>query len=184
MTRPINSSVITELAKDNFRLCHLVHFALSSDIYITDYGHDLSYGGNTYLASDSLLAIASPQETQELRVGQINVTLSAAEQSFVSIFLNQNWINREATISRAVISASGTVIGAPIVVFNGQITQFQIDEGGDKSDVTVALASHWADFDKKAGRFTNNNSQQYFFDGDLGFEYAANTVKDLKWGRK
>ena len=45
------------------------------------------------------------------------------------------------------------------------------------------MASHWADFEKKAGRFSNNNSQQYFFSGDVGFEYAANTVKDLKWGR-
>jgi hypothetical protein len=183
MSRTISASVITELAKDNFRLCHLVHFALSSDIYVTDFGHDITYGGNTYLASDSLLGVASPQETQELRVGQVNVTVSGAEQSFISIFLNQNWINREATISRAVIAANGTVIGAPIVVFNGQITQFQIDEGNNSSDVTIALASHWADFDKKSGRFTNNNSQQYFFSGDLGFEYSANTVKDLKWGR-
>ena len=183
MTRVVHASVITELAKDGFRLCHLIYFDISTGVYLTDYGHDVSYPGDTYLASDGLLGVSSPQETQELRVGQTNVTLSGVDQTFTALFLTQNWINREATISRAVLNSSGAVIGSPIVVFSGQITQFQVDEGRQSSEVTVAMASHWADFEKKAGRFTNNNSQQYFFSGDVGFEYAANTVKDLKWGR-
>lgn len=183
MSRTIDAAVITELAKDGFRLCHFIYFDISSGVYLTDYAHDIAYSGDTYLASDGLMGISSPQETQELRVGQTNITLSGVNQTFTALFLTQNWINREATISRAVISDSGSVIGSPIVVFSGQITQFQVDEGRGSSEVTVAMASHWADFEKKAGRFTNNNSQQYLFSGDVGFEYAANTVKDLKWGR-
>lgn len=184
MTRTVNASVITELAKDSFRLCHLVSFDISTGVYLTDYAHDVTYGGATYSASDGFLTVSSPQETQDLRVGQTNITVSGVDQLFVGLFLLQDWINREAVISRAVISESGGVIGSPIVVFSGQITQFQVDEGRDSSEVTIAMASHWADFEKKAGRFTNNNSQQYFFAGDVGFEYAANTVKDLKWGRE
>lgn len=183
MSRAVHASVIAELSKDSFRLCHLVSFGISTGIYLTDYAHDIVYSGNTYIASDGLLSVSSPQETQELRVGQTNITVSGVDQLFIGLFLLQDWINRSATIRRAVISESGTVIGTPITIFSGQITQFEVDERRDSSEVTIAMASHWADFEKKAGRFTNNNSQQYFFAGDVGFEYAANTVKDLKWGR-
>jgi hypothetical protein len=183
MARTIHADVITELAKDNFNLCHLVELGFSTTIYLTDFGHDVSWAGDNYLAYDGLLGVASPQETQELRVGNVNVTVSGVDQTFISIFLGQNWINRPAKISRAVLNNSGTVIGSPIVVFSGQVAQYQIGESNNGSDVTIGIASHWADFDKKAGRFTNNNSQQYYFPGDLGFEYAANTVKDLRWGR-
>ena len=184
MTRAVDPAVITELAKDNFNLCHLVYLQISGGLYLTDYGHDIIYAGRTYVASNNLLSLASPQETQELRVGQININVSGVDQSFISIFLNQNWINRDASISMAVISDAGAVIGAPVVTFSGQMTQFEISEDDKNSDVTIAIASHWADFKRTAGRMTNSSSQQYFFPNDLGFEYSANTVKDLKWGRK
>lgn len=184
MSRGIHADVITELSKDSFRLCTLVHFDIEGGIFLTDYAHGINYGGNSYLPNSGFLGVSSPQETQELRVGQTNVTLSGVEQDFVAIFLTKNWINGQAIISRAVINQTGNVIGAPIIVFNGQITQFSIEEDDDTSEITVAMASHWADFEKKAGRFTNNNSQQYYFADDVGFEYAANTVKDLRWGRE
>jgi len=50
--------------------------------------------------------------------------------------------------------------------------------------LTVEIASHWKDFEKENGRRTNHNTQQLYFDGDLGFEFAAKTIKDLKWGRE
>lgn len=184
MARTIHADVITELAKNGFNMCHLVEFGFSSPLYLTDYARNIEWSGDTYLAYDGLLGVASPQETQELRVGNVNVTVSGVDQTFISIFLGQNWINRPAKISRALLDDSGQVIGSPIVVFSGQISQYQIDEGDKKSSVTIGIASHWADFDKKSGRSTNNNSQQYYFPGDLGFEYSANTVKDLRWGRR
>ena len=51
------------------------------------------------------------------------------------------------------------------------------------SNVSLSVASHWSDFKKKSGRRTNHNGQQLHFAGDKGFEFAANTVKDIKWGR-
>jgi hypothetical protein len=32
------------------------------------------------------------------------------------------------------------------------------------------------------GRITNNSTQQRFFSGDKGFEFADQIVRDLKWG--
>jgi hypothetical protein len=53
----------------------------------------------------------------------------------------------------------------------------------ETSNVTITAASHWSDFNKKSGRRTNHNSQQIFFNGDKGFEFAPKIMRDLKWGK-
>lgn len=183
MPRTLHANVVAELAKDDFTFCHLLFIDFDTDLYITDNFRDVSYGGDTYTASAHLLEIGSPSESSKLTVGSIDITLSGVDQSYISAFLQSNWINRRVTIQRALLDDSNTVIGTPIPVYDGQISQFGIDESDDDSTIDIAITSHWANFEMKAGRFTNNNSQQYHFAGDLGFEYAPNSVKDLRWGR-
>jgi len=79
---------------------------------------------------------------------------------------------------------SDSVIGAPILVFDGLITGYEIDDTEDSSEIVINCASHWKDFEKENGRKTNDNSQKIHFPNDDGFEFAAKTIKDLKWGRK
>jgi hypothetical protein len=98
--------------------------------------------------------------------------------------LGDDYIDVPAKIYRAVIDSSDDVVGAPILIFDGLIVGYSIDDTEDESKLTVEIASHWKDFEKENGRRTNHNTQQLYFDGDLGFEFAAKTIKDLKWGRK
>jgi hypothetical protein len=75
------------------------------------------------------------------------------------------------------------VIGDPILIFDGRISDFGIDDSDDSSIVEIVVSSHWANFDAINGRRTNHNSQQLHFSGDLGFEFASDTIQDIKWGR-
>lgn len=183
MPRSVNSSLVAELQKDGFTLVHLVDLGLGSGLALTDCAHNVTYGPQTYVAVDQLLEIGSPTETQDLRVNTVNIGFSGVDQTYISIVLGSDWVNRSATISRAAVS-DGQVIGAPLTVFNGQITKWQIVENRGRSGVRLSVASHWADFEKLGGRLTNNSSQQFYFPNDLGFEYAANTIRDIKWGRE
>lgn len=184
MPRGLNSTLKTELAKDSFRLCNLVFIDVGSGIRLTDYAHDVVDGSNTYSVSDHVLNIGEPKESRELRVNTMSLSLSGVEQTYISLFLGNDYVNRQILIQKAAISSTGTIVGSPFVAFDGRLTRFEVTERRDSSEVIVEAASHWADFDKKSGRLTNNNSQQQYFPGDVGFEYAANTVRDLKWGRK
>jgi len=184
MPRGISAALITELAKDSFNLCNLIFIDVGSGLYLTDYFHDITYDGNDYLASDHLIGVGSPRESRDLRVNNLTVQVSGVEQSYISLFLQNDFVNKQAIIRKAGIDDDGSIIGDPMITFNGRVTRFEIRESKSTSEVSIEIASHWADFDKKGGRLTNNNSQQFFFDGDIGFEYAANTVRDLKWGRK
>jgi hypothetical protein len=182
MPRTVNPDLVGALAGDSFQIAHLIFLNIGGGIYITDNAYDVSYV-DTYTASDHLIEIGSPTETRDLRVNTLNIGLSGVDQAYISLFLQSDWLNRQARVQKVVIDGS-SVVGAPLTVFEGQITRFQISESDRGSDITVAIASHWADFDRKAGRLTNNVTQQYFFPNDIGFEYSANTVKDIKWGRK
>jgi len=184
MTRAIDSATIAELAKDDFNLATLIKLEFSTALYITDWDRDVSALSTTWASSPHFLSVGNPSETSELRVNTLDITLSGVQQSYVSLFLSQAYIDRPVKIYRAVLNDSDAVIGSPILIFDGLITGYAIDDTETTSDVTVNCASHWKDFEKENGRKTNDNSQKIHFPNDDGFAFAAKTIKDLRWGRK
>ena len=184
MTRAIDPATIAELAKDDFNLATLIKLEFDTPLYITDWDRSISALSATWDSSAHFLSVGDTTETSELRVNTVNLTLSGVEQSYISIFLSQDYIDKPVKIYRAVLDDSDNVIGAPILVFDGLMTGYDIEDTIDSSSVTVNCASHWKDFEKENGRKTNDNSQKIHFPTDEGFEFAAKTIKDLKWGRK
>jgi len=183
MSRTIHADVITEIAKDSFSQVTLIYFAFDPAIYITNAFHDISYSGNTYQAGGHLLKSGAIQESSDVRVGTLNITLSGVDQTYISILLSQSTTDRQIKVYRAFLDSSQAIIGDPLLTFDGRVSDFKIKDTKKGSTISLSVASHWADFEKKSGRKTNHNSQQMYFDGDLGFEYAANITKDIKWGR-
>lgn len=183
MTRTVNASTLTALQSDQIRLAHLVRIGFSTELFLTDYAHQISYLTNRYLPASHLLSLDDVQETQDLRVGAMTINLSGVDQAYISIFLNQEYINRRARVWLAIVDSSGSIIGDPIKTFDGEITGYSLQESKDSCVINMEVASHWADFERKNGRFTNNNSQQYYFPNDTGMRFAAESIKDIKWGK-
>lgn len=180
--RGLSQTIIDQLQSDSVNTCHLIEFKLPNPQYLTDNGFNLVYGAKTYQANGYLLGIDAPKESKDLRVNSLNIDLTAVNQTFISLFLNGQWINRQVIIRRAVLSDSGSILDA-FIIFDGQITEFEVNEQDDTAEMSLQVASHWADFERTNGRITNNNSQQFHFSGDLGFQYAANSIRDIKWGK-
>ena len=164
-------------------MCHLLEIHLSSTSYITDAGHDISYGGNSYQASSHFLNVQTVKESAELRVGSTKLILSGVEQSFVSAFLSSGYVSSQVRILRAFLDTNNVIVGAPVLIYDGRINGYNVKDTMDTSVIELDVASHWSDFEKRSGRKTNSNSQGLFFPSDKGFDFAANIVKDLKWGR-
>lgn len=183
MPRVENQATINALASDSLRLATLIKLDFPTPRYLTDYGQNISYGGNNYQASSHILSIGDAQETGGVKVNSMDITFSAVEQTFVSLFLTSNHINVRVLIERAVLDDNDDVIGDPIAFFDGRIVSFDIEDSGNDSEIIVEIASHWQDFDKVQNRKTNSKSQNFWFPDDKGFEYAASTITNLKWGR-
>lgn len=183
MSRTIDAATLAELSSDGLRLAKLVQMDFTSVIRLTDYGRDVTALSQTWSASDHFLGISEAVETSELRINSLTIQLAGAEQTYISQFLNNDYHDIRTRVWFAFLDSSDAVIGDPILTFDGRISDFILAESEERVTIEISVASHWANFEATNGRRTNHNSQQLHFAGDDGFEYAADTVDDIKWGR-
>lgn len=183
MPRTVNASTLTALQADSVRLAHLVRIGFDTELFLTDCPHQITYDSDDYIAASHFLSLDTAQETQDLRVGTIGMTLSAVDQSYISIFLGQQYVNRRLRIWLAILDSSGQIVGDPIKTFDGEIVGYNLSHSKDSAVINMKAASHWSDFERKNGRMTNPNSQQYYFANDTGMRFAAESIKDITWGK-
>ena len=188
MTRTLTTAVKKELLTNEIRPVHLLTIGFSTPVNLTDNSFDLtssiSGSSKTYTASPFLVSVPTFTEETDVTKTSLNIDLSGADQTFISTCLNENIVNDSVEIFRGLLNSSNSLIADPLLLYSGNIETFQISESQTDSNVTLTIVSHWADFDKKSGRQTNNNSQQRFFSTDVGMDFASQTVLDIKWGRK
>lgn len=189
MARLINASVITELAKDGFVMVDLATFTFDNDspaniVRLTSAPFTVNDGTNDFFSSGNLMATSNITESADLRVGTMTFTFSAADQTWVSLFLNNNYTDEKVEYWRALLDSNHAVIGAPLLMFEGRVSGASITDQGRKSEIRVECASHWANFEAINGRKTNDNSQQAIFSGDLGMEFAHQAIDNIRWGGK
>lgn len=184
MTRTVHASTLAALASDSLRLATLYQFDFSSVIRLTDWGRSLTAMSESWASSSHVLSASDARESSEPKVNSMTIELSAVEQTYISIFLNNPYHGVRVRVWKAALDSADAVIGDPILTFDGRIESFETDDTDDSSVISVTVSSHWSNFEMINGRKTNHNSQQIHFPGDMGFEFAADTVKDIKWGRE
>ena len=183
MARTLTTAVKNELATNSLQPINLLFLNVSTGLRFTDHYKNVTYDSNTYTASSLFTKLSSVTESSEIQVSNITVTFTGADQTITSIFLSNDYIEKEAEIYKGFIGSNEAVIADPFLLFKGRIESFSINETLKDSKVNISIASHWADFSKVEGRKTNTGSQQIHFPDDLGFEFASQTVQDIKWGR-
>jgi len=185
MPRTLSDAYIAELEKTKNEPVHLVELGLQAEtIRLTDAHRQVHYDGHQYLSAGYLLGIGEIEESSDLQVSSLTVTLSGVDQTIVSAFLQHQFHNRSLKVSKAFIGSDDKLIMGG-EVFGGKITEAGISDDVDAGTVTVAVnaSNHWADFGRRAGRRTNHNDQQLHFPDDMGMEFADRTLQDLGWGR-
>nr|BAR20352.1 phage minor tail protein L [uncultured Mediterranean phage uvMED] len=187
MTRSLTTAVKNELATNDIRPIHLITIGFSTPVNLTDCAFSLtsSVSGSsvTYTASSFVLDVSNFTEEIDITKTTLSLSLSGADQTFISTALNENITNDEVTVFRGLLADDNTLIADPFLLYKGNIEGFNISETEKASVLNIKISSHWADFDKKNGRKTNNTSQQRFFSTDVGMDFSSQTVLDIKWGR-
>ena len=183
MARSLTSAVKTELATNKINPVTLVYLGITTGHRFTDHYKDIVYDANTYTSSSLLLGVSDVSESNEVAVDSITVAFTGTDQTIISLLLNNDYMDKEAEIYKGFLDSSQALIADPFLLFKGRIESFAIQEDAKSSQVSVSIASHWSDFEKQKGRKTNTNSQELFFSGDVGFDFASQSVQDIKWGR-
>jgi len=183
MTRTLDSATQAALAGDNFNVATLVQLDFSTIIRLTDWNRNITAFSTTFVSSPDLTSTPGVTENSELRVNTTEIEFGGESQTYAALFLNNDYINVRGQVWKALMNSSESIIGTPILFFDGRINNYAIEDNDDTSRIGVSLASHWQDFQLKKGRLTNSNSQKLYFTDDKGFDYAHETRKDIKWGK-
>ncbi len=194
------------LNKDAIQCYHLIDLLIddgsankTDNLFLTDHIHTINYQSITqgsaqdYDPLGSLLGLSSTNESTAIKVGGLTLTLSSVDPSFINgIIETTELINKRVVVYRGFFETSYTAPSGSnsFLLYDGNIKDFSIEEGGDSAKVSITVASHWADFEKKTGRFTNTASQatttQYNstvkFTNDKGFDFSSAMVGDIQWG--
>ena len=188
MTRALTTAIKNELATNDIRPFHLLTIGFSTPVNFTDCSFPLtsSISGSsvTYTSSDFIIGVSDFTEEIDVTKSSLTISLSGADQTFISTVLNENVTNDSVTIFRGLLADDNSIIADPFLLYKGNIENFAINENTKSSVVNLSVVSHWADFEKKNGRKTNNTSQQRFFSTDVGMDFSSQTVLDIKWGRE
>jgi hypothetical protein len=165
----------------------LIDFGFATPVYLTNASFNItssvSGSSRTYLSNGHLQKVGGVNETNKPTKNSLTIVLSAVDQTYVSIALNENIINDDVHIYRGFLDANRALISDPFLLFYGTVNEYKIVDNTETASVNLIITSHWANFSKTNGRSTTDNSQQRFFSGDEGMEFSALTVRDIKWGR-
>lgn len=143
-------------------------------------------GDGSYTSFGALLGFGDIEENATLEIQSLSITVSGilinGETSITPVddFLNTDYTHAPVSIRRVYTDDNG-VIGN-FEIFKGYITGGTMAvNSSDSCSVNITVANHWSDFDREAGRYTNTSSQQRYFSGDTGFDYASEVQKEIKW---
>ena len=138
-----------------------------------------------FIPQSSLLSISPISEDANFQIGEVNVTLSGVTGAAISLLLGNPYLDRKVKIWRGLFDEDFNVVDVPVLIFDGNISSANIsdDPAEGTSTVQVVVSSQWVDFERRNGNKTNDSEQQSRFPGDKGLEFAAESIRNILWGR-
>lgn len=98
-----------------------------------------------------------------MTAGSFTISMTLASDEIVSILADKtdtgyaSFLNRHVFIYKAFFNDSGNIIGSPILIFKGLITNNSFDDTENIIKVTWGLTSHWGDWSQVTGRLTSDD---------------------------
>lgn len=105
-------------------------------------------------------------------------------------FLADNYVGRRVRIYRAFLNQSYSVIGNPLLIFEGEMTKPVVSINPDGGTVVaVTCSNQWKNFERRNGRHTNFKEQETWADTNLGltdlaFEFTYQNTRQIRWGQE
>jgi hypothetical protein len=136
-----------------------------------------------FLAVGPFLQFSSIEESADFQITSLTIGLAGMRAQDLALFLSNQYIDQPVKVWRIWFNTDGQLVGDPVLIFSGNIDKPVVSDDPD-SGVTIgcSASSQWITYNRTAGRHTNNDEQVFFYPGDTIFKFAADAIKDLKWG--
>ena len=190
------SELRDEFYRSKFIAVDLVEIYLKDDDgnantkYLCNGGMDIDYNSNTYTAQGDFIGFSEVAETFDVKVGKFSIYLSGLNATLLDSFIDKDVEGQRVIIRKAFLDFDPMtldIVAEPIIMFDGIIYNISITESASTATLQVECATLFADFERTAGRKTNNSSNWLYqgFTKDKAFDksgHVGNT--EFLWGRK
>lgn len=170
-------------------------------LYLCSGGFDVSFdsttapdaGVNTYTAQGNFIGFSGMSEDMDVKVGKFTITLSGIGNGYVNALINNYEVEgKRVVIYKCFLSFGPTgtdplsLVAAPIMMYDGTIYNFSVNETSNTCQISVDCSSLFADFERTNGRKTNNWSN-WLFQGEQ-YDKAMDKAgwvgeTEFKWGK-
>ena len=179
--RDMSAATQTEVAKNNITGYELLEIELdAATYYFTNGSFDAVYNGNTYLALGNFLGFSDIQENTQMQIAEVTVTLTGLRQEDFAYFVNENFIDRAIRIYRQLWNDTDGIVGT-FKIFEGRLKNAACEDDGEQLTIGGVASSQFVDFERTAGRTTNDDMQQFCYPGDRFFQYSKEVLREIKW---
>lgn len=174
MARVLTASMITAVAQSDVKPVLLIEAQFDSGtLYLaTGYG-TLTIDGNDYIGTGDLLSISAVRETTELEAVGATLILSGITSELLAIALNENFQDRPILLKLGLFDSSWALISDPLLLFEGRMDTFVLEEAADKCSITVNAENVNIDLLHSKILSHTPEDQALFFPGDTGFDFVA-----------
>lgn len=151
----------------------------------------LQIGSEIYVGRDELFGTLGGISDLSEEIGdeapEVTVTLMPPDVSATAVLTNSNMQGAVAQIMiGAVEPLSGSVIGAPEILFLGEIDvpKIEIAEDGTRTVEFTIVSVFERLFETEEGQRASNGWHQSIWPGELGLDFMTGTDVNLYWGVK
>lgn len=141
----------------------------------------------TYLAQGDFIGFSTVSEDFDVKLGKFSIVLSGANTTMVNKFLNKDFEGSPVEITRAFLDYDTLQPIGYMKIFDGYLYNLTVQESAVTCTIEISCATLWADFDRTAGRKTDNHSNWNFQDGnssDKAFNKTAVIgTQEFNWGK-
>lgn len=197
-----SSPMRTQVFNDRFVAIDLIEIHIKNigqtaidPLYLTNGSFDISYqsltahngAANTYKAQGEFMGFSNVPEEFDVKVGKFSIYLSAINTNYISLFKNTEVEGKRVVIHKAFLDYNTlAVLDRPVMIFDGIIQNIAITESARTASLTVDCATLFSDFERTAGRKTNNGSN-WLYQGstyDMSMDKTGiSGNSEIKWGR-
>jgi hypothetical protein len=188
--RGLTGTLLTEVQKKAVTYVDLVFIDVNGGYYLTTHTNPITYDSNTYKPFGQLIGFDTIEENISFEIPNIKISISGivahdnSDNNFATTIIGADYTDKDVKIYRKYFNADGSEISQDegvVQVFEGVIQDASILANKETCAVELTTASHWVDFDRQNGRFTNENSQKNAFSGDEGMQFARDVQKEIEW---
>lgn len=190
------TSMRNEFYRENFFAVDLVYLgipdasgAITNDsiLNLCSGGINITYNGATFTAQGDFIGFDTVSSDFDVKVGKFNIYLSGLGPGMVARWLNHDFEGKRVLIAKAFLNYDTLqIVQQPYIIFDGTIYNISINESAVTCQITVQCSTLWADFNRTAGRKTNNESNWLMqnMKTDHAFDKTSTVgTVSYKWGQ-